>query len=138
MAIQKIKILRAFLELPAKQHCQSSPFPSKLGQIGQIGSAVQLVAPKSRPAKKAPRILIFSIVLGAEYLFYLKSIATYAPEFLGHNNSFLARVYNFGNLGQMAKKVSDISLMKLVHRKLMMWLVHKRQKPDINNSYFEE
>jgi hypothetical protein len=40
MAIEKIKILGAFLELPAKQHCQSSQFTSKLGQIGQIGSAV--------------------------------------------------------------------------------------------------
>ncbi len=40
MAIEKIKILGAVLELPAKQHCQSSPFTSKLGQIGQIGSAV--------------------------------------------------------------------------------------------------
>ena len=38
--IEKIKILEAVLELPAKQHCQSSPFNSKLGQIGQIGSAV--------------------------------------------------------------------------------------------------
>ena len=31
------------------QHCQSSPFTSNLGQIGQIGSAVQLVAPKGLP-----------------------------------------------------------------------------------------
>ena len=38
--IEKMKILGALLELPAKQHCQSSPFTSKLGQIGQIGSAV--------------------------------------------------------------------------------------------------
>ena len=30
-------------------------------------------------SKTAPRILIFSIVLGAEYSFYVKSIATYAP-----------------------------------------------------------
>ena len=37
-------------------------------------------------------IFIFSIVLGAEYSFYLKSIATYAPAFLGYNNSVLARV----------------------------------------------
>ena len=41
----------------------------------------------------APRILIFSRVLGAEYLFYLESIATYAPAFLGYNNSVLARVF---------------------------------------------
>ena len=40
IAIEKIKILGTILELPAKQHCQSSPFTSKLGQIGQIGSAV--------------------------------------------------------------------------------------------------
>ena len=40
MPIEKIKILGALLQLPAKQHSQSSPFTSKLGQIGQIGSAV--------------------------------------------------------------------------------------------------
>ena len=40
MAIKRIKILGALLELPNKQHCQSSPFTSKLGQIGQIGSVV--------------------------------------------------------------------------------------------------
>jgi hypothetical protein len=28
----------------------------------------------------APKILIFSIVLGAEYSFYVKSIATFAPQ----------------------------------------------------------
>ena len=49
MVIEKIKILGAVLELPAKQHCQSSPFASKLGKIGQIGSAVQLVAPNQLP-----------------------------------------------------------------------------------------
>ena len=40
IAILKIKILGAPWELLAKQHCQSSPFTSNLGQIGQIGSAV--------------------------------------------------------------------------------------------------
>jgi hypothetical protein len=35
MAIEKIKILGAVLELSAKQHCQFSPFTSKLGQIGR-------------------------------------------------------------------------------------------------------
>ena len=38
--IEKMKILGAVWKLLAKQHCQSSPFTSKLGQIGQIGSAV--------------------------------------------------------------------------------------------------
>ena len=40
MAIEKNKILGVVLELPAKQHCQSNPFTSKLGQIAQIGSAL--------------------------------------------------------------------------------------------------
>jgi len=34
IAIKKIKILGAVLELPAKQHCQSSPFTAKIGQMG--------------------------------------------------------------------------------------------------------
>ena len=32
-----IKNPGAVLELPAKHNCQSSPFTSKLGKIGQIG-----------------------------------------------------------------------------------------------------
>jgi hypothetical protein len=44
--IEKIKILGAILELPAKQHCQFGPFTKK---SGQIGSAVWLVAPKRPP-----------------------------------------------------------------------------------------
>ena len=32
-------------------------------------------------SKTAPRILIFSIAMGADYLFYVKSIANYAPAF---------------------------------------------------------
>ena len=45
----------------------------------------------------APRILIFSIAMGADYSFYVKSIATYAPVFLEYNNSVLARVDIFFN-----------------------------------------
>ena len=33
-------------------------------------------------SKRAPRILIFSIAMGAEYLFYMKSIETHARAFL--------------------------------------------------------
>jgi hypothetical protein len=40
MAIEKIKILEAILELPAKQHCQFSLFTAKMGKMGCIGSAV--------------------------------------------------------------------------------------------------
>ena len=33
------------------------------------------------------------IVLGGEYSFYVKSIATYAPQFFWYNNSVLAVVH---------------------------------------------
>ena len=38
----------------------------------------------------APRILIFSIAMGADYSFYVKSIATFALTFFGHIISVLA------------------------------------------------
>ena len=49
MAIEKIKILGAVLELPAKQQFQFSLSTKKMGQLGRIGSAVWLVAPKRPP-----------------------------------------------------------------------------------------
>ena len=42
----------------------------------------------------APMIFIFSIVLGTEYLFYGKSIATFALTFLWYIISVLASVQN--------------------------------------------
>ena len=43
-------------------------------------------------SKRAPRIFIFSIALGAEYLSYVKFIVTRAPTFLGYIISVLANV----------------------------------------------
>ena len=43
-------------------------------------------------SKTAPRIFIFPIVLGAEYLSYVKSIATFALTFFGYIISVLASV----------------------------------------------
>ena len=40
-------------------------------------------------SKTAPRILIFSIAMGADNSFVLISIETYAPQFIGHNKFFL-------------------------------------------------
>ena len=40
----------------------------------------------------APRILIFSIAMGADYSFELILNETCAPQFNGHNKSFLANV----------------------------------------------
>jgi hypothetical protein len=61
MAIEKIKILGAVLELPAKQHRQSSPFTSKIWPNG-LNWQCYLAG----NSKKAPRILIFSIAMGAK------------------------------------------------------------------------
>ena len=36
--------------------------------------------------------MIFSIAMGADCSFYVKSIATYAPAFFGYNSSVLASV----------------------------------------------
>ena len=43
-------------------------------------------------SKTAPRILIFSIAMGADYSFEHFSIETYAPQFIGHNEFFLGSV----------------------------------------------
>ena len=84
MAIEKIKILGALLELSAKQHCQFGQFGPILRYMGWIGC--------SGSSKRASRILNFSIALGAEYLSYVKFIATRAPTFLGYIISVLASV----------------------------------------------
>ena len=40
MAGEKIKIMGAVVEVPAKQHCRFSPFTKNMDKIGLIGSAV--------------------------------------------------------------------------------------------------
>ena len=47
-------------------------------------------------SKTDPRILIFSMAMGADYSFKLIFNETCAPQFNGHNNSFLASVNNKG------------------------------------------
>ena len=74
-----MKILGALLELPAKQHYL------KIGPNWQCCS--------DGTSKMAPRILIFSIAMGANKLFYVKSIATYAPTFFRYIISVLAIVW---------------------------------------------
>ena len=70
MASEKIKIVGAVLELPAKQHCQFSPFGPFSHWMGFIGSAVLQVAPKWLPG------FDFLIAMGADYSFELISIET--------------------------------------------------------------
>ena len=70
MAIEEIKIMGAVLELPAG--------PNGLNwQCCLTGSS-----------KTSPRILIFSIAMGADYSIELISIETYAPQFIGNIKKF--------------------------------------------------
>ena len=75
MAIEKIKILGAVLALPAKQHCQSSPFGHFCGNWAGLAMLF------SWKLKKAPRILIFSIAMGDDYSFDVKNIEIW-PAFI--------------------------------------------------------
>ena len=76
MAIEKIKILGAVLELPAKKHCQFSPF----GPIFEV-NGLDWQCCLAGSSQRAPRTLSFSIAMGAECLSYLKSIETHARAF---------------------------------------------------------
>ena len=71
MAIEKIKILGAVLELLAKQHCQFSQSTKKWAKWAEL--AVQCCLAGS--SKTAPRILILSIAMHCEKL------STWTPEF---------------------------------------------------------
>ena len=58
-------------------------------------------------SKRAPRILIFSIAMGAEYLFYMKSIATFAPTFYGYIISVLASVSCFVLISFVTEQITS-------------------------------
>ena len=75
-----MKILGAVLELPAKQHCQSSPSTSKLAGSSQM----------------ATRILIFSIAMSANNTFYVKTIETNSRTFLALNILTIGMLGLFG------------------------------------------
>ena len=74
-----MKILGALLELPAKQHCQSSPFTSNLGQIVKDWQCC--LAGSSKMA-----------AMDADYSFYVKNIKTHAHAFLPLNISAIGTV----------------------------------------------
>ena len=80
MAIEKkIKILEAVLELPAKQHCQFSPF----GPIFEV-NGLDWHCYLAGSSKTAPRILISSIAIGAKYSYEVKNSDIWVPAFFKH------------------------------------------------------
>jgi hypothetical protein len=48
-------------------------------------------------SETAPRILIFSIAMGADYSFEVKNIDIWVPAFFKHNNSSVATVHGLGH-----------------------------------------
>ena len=87
MAVEKIKIPGAVLELPAKQHCQFSPF----GPIFEV-NGLDWQCYLAGSSKTAPRILIFTIAIGADYSYEVNNREIWSPAFFKHNNSFIATV----------------------------------------------
>ena len=79
----KIKILGAVSELPAKQPIWPIFMVNRL--IWQFCLADS--------SKTAPRIMIFSMVMGADYSFELIFIETHTPLFNGHKELFLGSVW---------------------------------------------
>ena len=90
MAIEKIKIQGAVLELPAKPVLAIQPIYLKIGT-----NCPNWQCCLARTSKTAPRILIFSIAMGADYSFYVKSVATCAPIFFGYIIAVLASAFNY-------------------------------------------
>ena len=76
-------------------------------------------------SKMASRIFIFSIVLVAEYLSYVKSIATYALTFIGYIISVLDSVFTlFLMKSYWVKSIACVpscgrSFCKLIYKKLL-------------------
>ena len=89
MAIETIKIQGAVLELPAKQHCQFSPF----GPLFKV-NGMDLHCCLAGSSNMTPRI--FSIAIGADYSNEVKNSEIWQPIFFKHNNSFIATVLGLG------------------------------------------
>ena len=87
MAIKKIKMLGAVLEQLAKKALLIWPIWDSF-EVNWLDWQCCFAG----SFKMAPRILIFSIVQGAEYLSYVKSIATFALTFFGYIISVFASV----------------------------------------------
>ena len=88
VAVEKIKIMGAVFGATSKTALPIQPIlPDFLVNGPNWQSCL------AGSSKTALRILIFSIVLGAKYSFYVKAIATYASQCFGYNNSVLAVVH---------------------------------------------
>ena len=84
--------------------------------------------------KRAPRILIFAIAMGAEYLSYVKSIAPFAPTFYGYITSVLASVYCFVTKSLMKNHLIN----HLTHIKVLWKCNFKNDSAPLQKIFFQE
>ena len=96
--------------------------------MGWIGSAV--LAGSSRTA---PRIFIFSTVLGAEYLSYVKFIAIHALTFFGYIISVLASVLNLNHKKAISRFPSTV-----IHRWIIIYFHPKSVKKEQKKYYWHK
>ena len=82
MAIEKIKSWLPFWSYQLNGTANPAHLPQNWAKLDESAGS----------SKMAPRILIFSDATGFDYSFCVKFIVTYAPTFLGYNNSVLAIV----------------------------------------------
>ena len=68
----------------------------------------------------APRILTFSVAIGADYSDYVKSIATCAPTFFGYIISVLASVFSFIKFLRFFSQ-----WIEKVRYKSLLWIIAK-------------
>ena len=108
MAIEKIKVLAAVLDLPIGQHCQSSQFTAKIGQMRWIGGAVWLVAPK-RP----PEFWFFELPWVQNLHFSWNPLLPQTPQKSWDNHSFLSGVDDGKFVHIMVSSISKKNLVKM-------------------------
>jgi hypothetical protein len=82
--LKKSKSWGPFWNYQLNSTANPAHLPHKVGQMGCLAGS----------SKTAPRILIFSIAIGADYSFDIKSGFSIAPTFSLHNNFDIASVMN--------------------------------------------
>ena len=89
MAIEKLKIPEAVLELPAIQHMPIQPI-WQIFVVSGLDLQCCLV-----PPKRPPQFWFFSFAFGDDCSFEVKNIEIWVPTFFKHNNSSVATMrYN--------------------------------------------
>ena len=101
--MNKIKGLGGVLDLSAKQYDQFLPIQPIHLENGPNGLYWQCCLAGS--SKTAPRILIFSIAMGADNSFEVKNIEIWLPAFFKHKHSSVATMTRYEKHCQMFRRL---------------------------------